>query len=184
MASILLLAGCVTLRDSRSEGEERPTPPAKDVVDGIETWDLAQRPRAADVGLDGTSRVQIHETREPRTIRLLLPEEATVTFEARLLTVQLLSGTDDEEFTVSARGATVEADALTTQLRDLMQQLGLPVDAVDAFREEIAAAPPDQTERIRFSSPAATFGELMMGVQANLSPIAGGGRFQLGVTWS
>lgn len=72
---------------------------------------------------------------------------------------------------------------LDGQLRSIVDQLGSSPDLVADFTAEVEQAPPEQTERIVFSSPSAQFGDLEIGVQANLAPIAGRGRFIIGGAW-
>lgn len=184
IALCLLLAGCVTVRHNDSGGSDLPEPKVRTVADGVETWDLTERPSAEDVGFTEESRSRIYETDEPRTIDLLLPGDESVRFEAHLLSFRSLPGSDGDEFTLGARGATVDPVELDAQLRDLLEQLGNPTDVVDPFSDEVAAAPADQTERIHFSSPTATFGDLTLSVGANIAPIAGAGRYTLGGSWS
>ncbi len=183
-ALCLALAGCVTVRPSGFGDRDLPEPSARTVADGVETWDLTARPSAEDIGFTDDSRLRIFETDEARTIELLLPGGASVRFQARLLTFNSPRGADGGDVNFGVRGATVDPVELDTQLRDLLGQLDVPTDVVDEFSEEVAAAPADQTERIRLSSPTATFGDLRLGVGANLAPIAGAGRYTLGGVWS
>ncbi|WP_146223238.1 hypothetical protein [Nocardiopsis sp. L17-MgMaSL7] len=66
-------------------------------------------------------------------------------------------------------GAVPPSIPSNSTLRDLLEQLDTPTDVVDASSDEVAAAPADQTERIRLFSPTATFGDLTLGVGADIA---------------
>lgn len=180
---LVLPTGCVTYGDDDSTAQNAPEPTARTEADGVETWDLTGEPSAEAFGIAGDSRAGIYETDEPRTIVLELPGEDSVRFEARVISFTRSSGPDGDQFTLGARGASVEPEQLVEQLRAILEQLEGSSDSADAFIEEVIDAPADQPERVRFSSPTVTFGDLELGVQANVAPIAQSGRFILGGAW-
>lgn len=184
MAAVLVGGtGCVTLRDDAPSHAGGPTPTARTTVDGDETWDLTGRPDDEAFGIEEDRRAAIYETDEPRTIVLELPEGASVRVEATLLAVERAQGSGRDRYGFSVRLGGLEPEALGHQIRAVLDQLGISADGVDDFVAEVSAAPDAQTERIRYSSPSATFGTLSLGVSANVAPIAGSGRLILGGTW-
>ncbi|WP_147918522.1 hypothetical protein [Ruania zhangjianzhongii] len=180
---LALLTGCFTVRDNRSTAPEGPEPTARTVVDGVETWDLTFEPSEEGFGIEGDSTAEIYETDEPRTIVLKLPGGESLRLDAQVIAFSRFSGAAGDRYTVGVRGATVEPEDLGEQLRVLLEQLETSPDEVDEFIAEVNDAPADQTERVRFSSPRVTFGDLRLGVGANVAPIAEGGRFTLGGAW-
>ena len=183
VAIVALLAGCVTVRGAGDAGSDGPEPTARTVVDGVERWDLTGEPSTEALGIPEDSIAGIYETDEPRSILLELPEGASVELEARLVTFERTAGSDGDRFSLGIRGATVAPEELHRQLRSLADQLDLPPADVDIFIAEVTNSPPEQTERVRYSSPSVTYGDLELGVAANVAPIAGSGRFTLGGAW-
>ena len=183
LALIVLLTGCVTVTENKpSETAAEPT--ARSEVDGVESWDLTGEPSAEAFGITEDRLAATYQTDEPREIVLELAGGESLRFEAPVISFTRARGADGDNFTVGARGATVAPDVLDTQLRDIVEQLGSSPDVVDTFSAEVADAPEDQTERVRFSSPESTYGDLTINVAANLAPIAGAGRFIVGGAWS
>ncbi len=181
--AVALLSGCVTVRGPGDAHSGGPDPTARTVVDGVERWDLTGEPSTEAFGIPDDRMAGIYETDEPRPILLELPEGASVKVEARLVTFERTTGVDGDRFSLGIRGATVAPEELHRQLRALADQLDLPPAEVDIFIAEVTNAPPEQTERVRYSSPSVTFGDLELGVAANVAPIAGSGRFTLGGAW-
>ncbi len=157
---------------------------AETEADGVETWDLTGAPSAEAFGIADGSRAGIYETDEPRDVVLVLAGDERLEVEAKVLSFERArsGGGSGERFNLGLRGPTVPAGELVDQLRGIVEQLDVEAD-VDAYAAELADAPDDQPERIRFSSSRARFGDLELGVQANLAPIAQSGRFILGGAW-
>ena len=188
LPSFLLLllacsAGCVTVTPRDGDRPEPAEPLAREIDGDVEIWDLTGAPSDAAFGIAEESSAGIYRTDEPRTIVLRLSDGDELRVEAPLISFSRFRGSDGDNFTVGIRGATVEPELLDEQLRSIVGQLGSSPDLVDDFTAEGEGAPDEQTERIVFSSPSARFGELEIGVQANLAPIAGAGRFVIGGAW-
>lgn len=181
--AVALLSGCVTVHSPGDAGSDGPDPTARAVVDGVEQWDLTGEPSTDAFGIPEDRMAGIYETDEPRPILLELPEGTSVQLEARLVTFERTAGSDGDRFSLGIRGATVAPEELHRQLRSLADQLDLPPAEVDIFIAEVTNAPAEQTERVRYSSPSVTYGDLELGVAANVAPIADSGRFTLGGAW-
>ncbi|MDT9593539.1 hypothetical protein RDV89_10710 [Nocardioides zeae] len=177
---LLALAGCV-----RVDGpdEAAPTSSLRSEVDGVETWDLTAAPSPEAAGIEDGSTAAIFETDEPRDVVLLLPEGRELRVPTEVLTFQRFSGERDGEVSLGVRGPTVPPDDLVGQLEDLADQLQVDATGVGDFADEVAAAPVEQTERVRNASPTTTIGDLEVGFSANLAPIAEAGRLVLGGVW-
>lgn len=183
LALIVLLTGCVTVTENEpSDTAAEPT--ARSEVDGVETWDLTGEPSAEAFGIEEDSLAASYQTDEPRTIVLALAGGDSLRFEAPLISSTRARGAEGDNFTVGARGATVASDVLEDQLRSIVEQLGSSPDLVDPFAAEVAEAPEEQTERVRFSSPSASYDALTINVAANLAPVAGYGRSIIGGAWT
>lgn len=183
LVSLTCLLGCVTVTQRGGDESERPEPLARQIDGDVETWDLSGPPSDAAFGIAAESSAGIYRTDEPRTIVLRFSDDEQLRVEAPLISFSRFRGADGDNFTVGIRGATVEPEVLDGQLRSIVDQLGSSPDLVADFTAEVEQAPPEQTERIVFSSPSAQFGDLEIGVQANLAPIAGRGRFIIGGAW-
>ncbi|MBM9464598.1 hypothetical protein JL108_14155 [Aeromicrobium sp. YIM 150415] len=184
LVSLTCLLGCVTVTQRGGDEPDRPEPIARQIDGDVETWDLSGPPSDAAFGIVAESSAGIYRTDEPRTIVLRFSDDEQLRVEAPLISFSRFRGADGDNFTVGIRGATVEPEVLDGQLRSIVDQLGSSPDLVADFTAEVKQAPPEQTERIVFSSPSAQFGDLEIGVQANLAPIAGSGRFVIGGAWS
>lgn len=182
-ATVALLSGCVTVHSPGDGDSDGPDPTARTVVDGVERWDLTGEPSTDAFGIPEDRIAGIYETDEPRPILLELPEGTSVQLEARLVSFERTTGSDGDRFSLGIRGATVAPEELHRQLRSLADQLDLPPAEVDIFIAEVTNAPSEQTERVRYSSPSVTYGDLELGVAANVAPIADSGRFTLGGAW-
>ncbi|MGJ9414329.1 hypothetical protein ACHAAC_16625 [Aeromicrobium sp. CF4.19] len=163
--------------------DDGPDPAARSMVDGLETWDLTQEPSAEAFGIAEDDRAGIYETDEARTVVLLLPGEERLEVETKALSFERTGTASGERFRLGVRGPTVPKDQLVEQLRSLTDQLGVDPAGVEDYASELADVDDEQTERVRYSSPSATFDALELGVSANVAPIADGGRFVLGGVW-
>lgn len=177
------LLGCVTVTSRDTADPGGPDPTARQIEAGVETWDLTGPPSDEAFGIDAESSAGIYRTDEPRTIVLQFPGGEELEVEAPLISFSRFRGAEGDNFTVGIRGATVEPEMLDEQLRSIVGQLGSSPDLVDEFTAEVEQAPDEQTERVVFSGPSSQYGELAIGVQANLAPIAGMGRFIVGGSW-
>ena len=182
--AVMTLTGCVIVNDSdQADLENDPT--ARTVKDGVEFWDLTGEPTAEALGIRSDRMSADYRSDEPRRIVLQLEGGRSLRFEAPLLSFTRSRSAGGDAFTLGSRGATVAPADLGDQLTALTEQLsGDPDPGVESFLAEVAQAPDEQTERVRYSSPEQVYGDLTIGVSADVAPIAGAGRFVVGGAWA
>ena len=180
----MTLTGCVIVNDSDQRDVEQD-PTARTIEDGVETWDLTGEPTAEALGIPSDRMSADYRSDEPRRIVLQLEGGRSLRFEAPLLSFTRSRSAGGDAFTLGSRGATVAPEDLGAQLAELTEQLsGDPDPGVESFLAEVAQAPDEQTERVRYSSPEHVYGGLTLGVSADVAPIAGAGRFVVGGAWA
>lgn len=180
--ALVLLPACVAVKiNDNDQGEPKPRPTARSQSGGVEVWNLQDAPSRAAFGIPEDEVAGIYETQQPRTVRLELPDAVTLTVEATLVTFEQFG--DTGRFTVGIRTAQLKPDVLVATYRDVLEQLSVSTAVADTLAAEIAGAPRDQTERINVGSDTVTLGDLRIGAQAGLAPIAGSGRVIIGGSW-
>ena len=168
--------------NNNDNNDDGPRPTARSEVDGVEVWDLQGPPSVEAFGIEAESVVGIYETQDPRSVRFEFPGGSELTVEATLVTFERFGG-DDARFSVGIRTAQLEPDVLGATFRDVLDQLDVSAGPADQFAAEMRAAPDDQSERINIGSDTVTLGDLLIGAQAGIAPIAGSGRVIIGGSW-
>lgn len=177
MLIILSACGGATV----TSDQDRPTPSidatAHSTVDGVETWDLTGQPSDAAFGIEADSATAVYESQGARPVRIVLGDR-TVETDANLVDFRR-GGSGDYTFRVST--PQLESDPLTTEFRTLLDQVGLDAAAADRFARQVAAAPPDQPEKIEVGTgdDTTTFGHWSVAPSATFTPLAGLGRVVL-----
>ena len=177
------LTACNGANMNDNDPDDKPMPTARSEAGGIEVWDLTGAPSAEAFGIPDDKAAGIYETQQPRTVRFVLPDGVELTVESTLVTFERFGEGDDARYTFGIRTAQLEPDALVSTYRDVLGQLQVPTDVADKLAAEIAGAPKDQTEHIIVGSAEASSGDLKIGAQADIAPIAGSGPVIIGGSW-
>ncbi|WP_026924012.1 hypothetical protein [Glycomyces arizonensis] len=163
-----------------SDDDELDLPSGAEEVDGVEVWDLRDRPTAAEVGItDGDTSV--FETRPPRPVELRLHGGAALRLRTRYIAFSSILSEDGAPVGVDLKTGTMPLDDTADTYRSALEQLGLPTDGVDGFRRTAAEA--TGSERVRAERLADRFGELELGVVARYSPHSATGVVAVGGGW-
>lgn len=182
--ALFLLAACngENMND-KDPDDSTKHPTARSQADGVEIWNLQDPPSTTALGIPEDSAAGIYETQEPRTVRFDLPGGTRLTVKATLVTFERFGDGETARFTVGVRTAQLEPDALVATFRDVLGQLEVSTDAADQLAADLKAAPDDQTEHIIVGSDTVTLGNLRIGAQADVAPIAGAGPVIIGGSW-
>ena len=161
--------------------QDRPTARAEatasSTVEGVETWDLTGPPSDEAFGIAPGSSAAIYRTDQPRRVRIVLTGRS-IELEAVLVDFYALGSGG---YTFGVRTPQLGPQPLTAQFRDVLGQLGQDDAPADRFAQQVAAAGPEQSERIDVGSGAPVpLGAWEVSPAVNIAPIAGSGRLVLG----
>lgn len=157
----LTVVGCGT------KDLDKPLPDAASMVDGIEVWDLRERPDAEAVGIDD-GETAIYETRPDRPVTFHLAGGAELRMSVRYVSFSAISSADASPNSVEAHSGSMPLDDLVNEYLSVLEQLDLPTDSVAQFKEEAASA--TAAKRVGSDREEARFGDLKLGVFARYSP--------------
>ncbi|WP_026928924.1 hypothetical protein [Glycomyces tenuis] len=173
-----LAAGCDVTVSGGEDGFELPA--AAEAVDGVEVWDLRERPTAAEVGIAGGDTA-VFETRPSRPLELLLHGGARLRLPVRYIAFSAIGSADGSPVGVDLKTGTMPLEGTVDAYRSALEQLGLPTGGVEEFR--VAAAEATGPERVESERVPGRFGELDLGVVARYGPRAQSGVVAVGGGW-
>lgn len=179
-ALLLIISGAcedATVKDD----EPKPLPEAASMDDGVEVWDLRQRPSPAQVGVTGDDQTAVYETRPSRQVRLRLAGGARLDLPIRYIAFSTILSRDDGLHSVDLKTDTMDRDELVRVLTHALEQLGLSTKLVDDFERRAARATGSDT--VTSKRVTAHFEALDLSVLARYTPDTGRGRVALGGGW-
>lgn len=162
--------------------DEPKLPPAASVRDGVEVWDLRERPTAEQVGIADGSETATYEPEKARTVELTLPEDESVRLpDTRYVSFSAILSSDDRPDSWEVHTTLLETDPLVTELRSLAEQVGGGPDVANDFARQIDSA--QGTDRVSSDRVEAKFGDLKLGVFARYYPNSGKGLVVINGGW-
>lgn len=180
LIGLLTTTGCtVSFNGDTDNGHETPHATAPTDDDGVEEWDLRTPPSAAEVGLRSDKDYVGFETRKPRRVRFLLPEDRELTVDAVLVVFDRVMYKDPADPTrptgMDFRMRSIPLDTAYEVMGESLEAFGLDTSAVDEWRNKIETRPtsgPSADRRIEGGGNT-TIGYLNIGVGGVYDPVDG-----------
>lgn len=158
-------------------GDKTPHATAPTDDDGVEVWDLRTPPSASDVGLRDDKDYVAYETKEPRRVRFLLPEDRELTVDASLVVFDRVMYEDPADPTrptgMDFRMLPIPLDEAYQVMGRSLKAFGLSTQPVDQWRQDIENRPSSGVEsNLRVEGGGnTTIGYLTIGVGGVFNPI-------------
>ncbi|MFY0409557.1 hypothetical protein [Solicola sp. PLA-1-18] len=181
-ALVLAVAGCgvVSVGDD-DRASDAPSASARSVDGGTETWDLRVVPSAEAFGRADGKSAAVYQTREPRDVSLLLPQDRTLTVpDATLVDFKAFGPDRPERWSFGVTTAGMGREATVALLGDLLDELGLPAEVAAEFD---AASSTARTDDVSSPFQKTRLGELGIGVRATWAPRSERGTVDVAGDW-
>lgn len=156
-------------------------PGAASMKDGVEVWDLRQRPSPGEVGIGDGEQTAVYETRPARPVRLRLGSDETVELPTRYIAYSTILSRDDEVVSVDVKTATMRLDETVERFESVLDQLDLPTTSVAGFERRAEGA--TGYDSVVSDRVSARYGTLDLGVLARYSPHSERGSVALIGNW-
>ncbi len=141
LIGLLTTTGCTVSfngDDKDPSGKETPHAAAPTDDNGVEVWDLRTPPSADDVGLRADKDYVGYETRKPRRVRFLLPEDHELTIDATLVVFDRVMHKDPADPTrptgMDFRMAPMPLETAYKVMSTSLKAFGLGTEPVDTWR--------------------------------------------------
>ncbi|MGH3322548.1 MAG: hypothetical protein ACRDN9_20700 [Streptosporangiaceae bacterium] len=160
-----------------------------EVTDGTnngqgEVWDLTEPPTRGQVGMDEGRTVAVHETGDPRPVKLRLPEDVTLKLPLELLTFDSMGSVPQESSDptgLDAKTDRVSLDETVRLYRSALDQLGMKTEQVATFEHKAAQAAGRETVKTPVSTMK--YGYLKLNVVAYFESVDQKGYVTLVGAW-
>lgn len=156
LIGLLTTTGCTVSfngDDKDPSGKETPHAAAPTDDNGVEVWDLRTPPSADDVGLRADKDYVGYETRKPRRVRFLLPEDHELTIDATLVVFDRVMHKDPADPTrptgMDFRMAPMPLETAYKVMSTSLKAFGLGTEPVDTWRQDIENKPTSGVESNR-----------------------------------
>lgn len=173
---LLMTTGCTVSFNGDKDNDKTPHAKAPTNDAGVEVWDLRTPPSASDVGLRDKDYVG-YETREPRKVQFLLPDDRELTIDATLVVFDRVMYKDPADPTrptgMDFRMAPMPLDEAYEVMGRSLKAFGLDTAPVDQWRNDIENRPTSGVEanhRVEGGGNT-TIGYLNIGVGGVFDPV-------------
>ena len=180
LLGLLMTTGCAVTFSGHADTDGK-TPHAKAPVDkdGVEVWDLRTPPSTSDVGMRSDKNYVAYESRKPRRVRFLLPENRELRIDASLVVFDRVMYKDPADPTrptgMDFRMKPIPLDQAYKVMGRSLKAFGLDTAQVDQWRQDIENRPSSGVEsNLRVEGGGnTTIGYLDIGVGGVYNPIGG-----------